>query len=126
MGQQHGINIGITCVGDEFVVLLKASGTLTHRDYQMITPMLEGALKGVNHPHIHLLFDATDFHGWELRAAWDDLKLGLKHGSEFKKIAIYGQQNWLELGARIAAWFMQGEIQFFTDKQTALAWLKNS
>lgn len=124
MGQQHGITIGITCVSDEFYITLKASGTLNHRDYQTITPMLDGALQAVPEPHIYLLFDATDFHGWELRAAWDDFKLGLKQGSQFKKIAIYGQQNWLKIGSQIAGWFIGGEIEFFTDKQTALEWLK--
>jgi len=29
----------------------------------------------------------TELQGWELRAAWDDFKIGLKHGGDFEKVA---------------------------------------
>ena len=32
-----------------------------------------------------------DFHGWDLHAAWDDLKFGLKHYSDFESHR-YGRQ----------------------------------
>ena len=61
--------------------------------------------------------------GWELRAAWDDFKLGLKHGSEFEKIAIYGNKNWQEIVEKMGGWFISGETKKFDNETDALAWL---
>jgi len=110
---KHGISVGIERMNDEFYVTLKAVGKLTHHDYEIITPMIEGAIEGVKHPKMRVLFDATEFEGWELRAAWDDFKLGLKHGREFEKIAIWGNEGWQEWAAKIGTWFFHGDAKFF-------------
>lgn len=44
--KKHGITVGIDRVGDEFFLSLKAQGTLTHQDYEVITPIIDSALKG--------------------------------------------------------------------------------
>jgi len=53
---------------------------------------------------IKFIFDGTELEGWELRATWDAFKSGLKHGSEFEKIAIYGNKRWQEIGAKVGSW----------------------
>ena len=120
---RHGLSIGIERVNDDFFLTLKAIGKLTHQDYQVITPMLDAAVKEVDSPRIKAIFDVTEMQGWELRAAWDDFKLGLKHGSEFEKIALYGNKNWQETIAKIGSWFISGEVQYFEEYQQAYAWL---
>lgn len=42
---KHGISVGIERMDDEFYVTLKAVGKLTHHDYEIITPMIEGAIE---------------------------------------------------------------------------------
>jgi len=121
---RHGLSIGLERVGQEFFVTLKAVGKLTHEDYQEMTPMLDAALQRVEEPRIRLLFDGTEMEGWELRAAWDDFKMGLKHGSKFEKIAIYGNRNWQEIAAKVGSWFMSGEVKYFESYNDAVAWLK--
>jgi hypothetical protein len=121
---RHGLSIGIERVNDNFFLSFKAIGKLTHDDYQTITPMIESALLGVKQPNIKAIFDASQLDGWELRAAWDDFKLGLKHGSEFEKIAIYGNKRWQEMSAKIGSWFISGEVKYFEDYDEALAWLR--
>jgi len=120
---RHGLSIGIERVDQDFFLSLKAIGKLTHQDYQVITPMIDAALKGVAFPKIKAIFDVSEMQGWELRAAWDDFKLGLKHGSEFEKIAIYGNKHWQEIIASIGSWFISGEVEYFENYQQALAWL---
>jgi hypothetical protein len=110
--------------GEHFFLTMKPVGTLTHADYEHINPIIDTALAGVKSPSINVFLDASELDGWELRAAWDDMKLGLKHGSEFKKVAIAGNKKWLELSARLGNWFMSGEIQFFDDTHEALTWLE--
>ena len=122
---RHGLTIGMERVGADFFVTLKAIGKLTHEDYEKITPMLDAALRGVDSPQIKLLFDATEMQGWELRAAWDDFKVGLKHGSKFEKIAIYGNRNWQEIAARVGSWFVSGEVKYFESYAEAVAWLQD-
>ncbi|MBY8314782.1 STAS/SEC14 domain-containing protein [Vibrio fluvialis] len=122
--QRHGISIGLDRVDEQCFVVIKAVGTLTHQDYEIMTPMLDAALVKVNEPKVKVLFDATELEGWELRAAWDDFKLGLKHGSDFDKIALYGKPGWQELAAKIGSWFISGEIRFFDDYAQALEWLE--
>ena len=120
---RHGLSVGIKRVGDEFLLTLHISGKLTHEDYEVFVPMLELAIEGVNHPHIKAFVDIRGLDGWELRAAWDDLKLGLKHGKEFTKIALLGNRKWEEMISKIGAWFIAGELQYFENKEEAWEWL---
>ncbi|WP_216628384.1 STAS/SEC14 domain-containing protein [Pseudoalteromonas caenipelagi] len=123
MSQQHGFSVGIERMNDQFVVHLKAFGTLTHEDYKTITPMLEGAFQQVEHPHIKVIADMTHLEGWELKAAWDDFKLGLKYGSSFDKVAVIGARPWQDTLAKIAGWFMGAKVEKFSDYSHAKAWL---
>ena len=117
--------MGVERIGDEIVLSFKAVGKLTDADYETITPIIERFLDGVEEPKVKMLFDAREFEGWELEAAWDDFKIGLKHGNEFEKIAIVGAPKWLEALAKISSWFVSGEVKTFDDMQAALAWLES-
>jgi hypothetical protein len=122
--KKHGLSIGINRIENVFFVTLKATGTLTHEDYLVITPMLEGALSQVDQPQVSLFLDATELDGWDLHAAWDDLKLGLNHKSEFERVAIWGNKGWQEWAAKVGSWFIAGEIKYFEDQDDALKWLR--
>jgi len=121
--KRHGLSIGIERSGSEFFLALKAVGKLTHEDYEVITPMIDSALGAVTEPRVKVLIDATETEGWELRAAWDDFRLGLKHNNDFEKIAIYGSKRWQEIAVRMGAWFVSGEVKYFDGEEDALAWL---
>jgi hypothetical protein len=122
--KRHGLSIGIERIDDTFFLSLKAIGKLTHQDYGTITPMIDSALEGVTSPKLNVYIDGTELDGWEARAAWDDFKLGLKHGGEMEKVAIVGNKRWQELSAKLGSWFVGGEIQFFEESDAALAWLQ--
>ncbi len=121
---KHGLSIGIERIGNDFFLSLKAVGKLTHEDYEVITPMIDSALATVQEPKVDVLFDGTELEGWELRAAWDDFKLGLKHNNEFRKVAIYGNKRWQEISAKMGSWFISGEVKFFDNLNDAHLWLK--
>ncbi|NMH64899.1 STAS/SEC14 domain-containing protein [Shewanella salipaludis] len=122
---KHGISLGIERHGEgDFFVNIKAVGKLTHADYEYMVPMLESAIAGVKSPDIYAFLDVTEMDGWEARAMWDDLKLGLKHGHQFEKIAILGKtelQHWM---SRMADWFTPIKVRYFRDETDALDWLK--
>lgn len=123
--QRHGLSIGINRIDNEFVITMKAIGKLTHHDYEKITPMIDAALNTVTDPKAKVLLDATELEGWELRAAWDDFKLGLKHGADFDKIAIYGDKKWQQWTAKVGSWFISGEARFFEHYEDAVSWLNS-
>lgn len=122
---RHGLSIGIERAGSEFFLSMKAIGKLTHEDYEIINPMIDAALQGYKEPKVKVFIDASELEGWELRAAWDDFKLGIKHGSEFDKIAILGNKKWLEYSSKIASWFISGEVKYFEEIDDALTWLQD-
>lgn len=122
--KRHGLSIGVERAGSDVFLSLKAIGKLTHEDYETITPMIDSALAEVKEPKVKAIIDGTELEGWELRAAWDDFKIGLKHGNEFDKIAIYGNKNWQEIAAKVGSWFISGEVKYFEDCDTALDWLQ--
>ncbi|QDF74347.1 MULTISPECIES: STAS/SEC14 domain-containing protein [Shewanella] len=119
----HGIAIGIERNQENVYLTFKAVGKLTHQDYLQMTPLLESALAGVESPEILALIDITELDGISLHGAWDDLKLGIKHGKEFKRVAIVGEGDVQQWMTRVANWFTSGEFKFFEDKKSALAWL---
>ncbi len=121
--KRHGLSIGIEKSNAKFFMTMKAVGKLTHEDYEVITPMIDSALAGIKDADVHMLIDGTEMEGWEARAAWDDFKLGIKHGREFKKIAIYGNKNWQEIAAKLGSWFVSGEVKYFENFNEALEWI---
>lgn len=121
--QRHGVSVGIDRIDDRFFITMRVQGKLTHDDYARIMPMIDAALNTVDTPQADVLLDATEFEGWELRAAWDDLKLGLKHGRDFHKIAIVGDKRWQQWAAKVGSWFISGEARYFDHAAEALSWL---
>lgn len=123
--ETHGISVGIERSGSKFYMTFVAVGKLTHEDYQYMVPMLESAIAGVDEPEINVLADITELEGWELRAAWDDLKIGIAHGKSFEKIAIVGEGKLQEWMAKIADWFTPYDAKFFDSKKKAREWLND-
>lgn len=119
----HGLSIGIERIANRFFLTLKASGKLTHADFEMISPLIDSALSVVLEPRVKALIDATELEGWEIRTAWDDFKLGLKHGNEFEKVAIVGNEDSQQLGVNLASWIISGQVKYFEEVKEALKWL---
>ncbi|EDZ62527.1 hypothetical protein SMGD1_2758 [Sulfurimonas gotlandica GD1] len=120
---EHGISIGISRVNKFFFMKVKINGTLTHEDYERMVPMLRSAIDGVKDPDVRVLMDATEFSGWEMKAAWDDFIFGIEFRNVFTKIAFVGTTAWEEYGVKIGSWFMSGDVKFFKSLDEAYIWL---
>ncbi len=120
---EHGISIGINRVNEFFFMKIKINGTLTHKDYEKMIPMLKSSIEGITKPDVRVLIDASEFDGWELRAAWDDFKFGMEFRQIFSKIAIVGTSTVEEYAAKIGSWFMDGDMKFFKSLDEAYEWL---
>ena len=109
--------------GEHFYGYLKVIGKLTHSDYKTFVPMFEQSLQCIKEPKVKMLIDITQWEGFELEAAWDDLKFGLSHGSEFTKIAVVGESGFTQYAVKIVNWFTHYEMRFFEDTGKAKEWL---
>ena len=121
--KEHGIGIAIKRSGKRLFIEIAMVGKLTHEDYKMFVPMIDKALKEIKGIEVDLLVDMRAFKGWEIEAAWDDLKFGLKHRNAFDKMAIVGDKKWEELSVKMMSHMMKGKAKFFKSREKALEWL---
>jgi len=122
----HQLDLELLQRGETVILFVKIQGELQHDDYAIIEPQLEQALEGLPHPQLQALFDVTELQGWTWHAAWDDLRLGLKHSRQFNRIALVGNKSWEAWIARLGQWFINGEVRYFEDGNLAQDWLLNA
>jgi hypothetical protein len=102
------------------------SGKLHDEDYRIFVPAVEAALAGRDKLSLFARFE--DFHGWDLHAAWDDFKFGVKHYAGFERIALVGDRRWEEWMAAFCKPFTRAEVRYFNadEAEAAWAWLRKA
>ena len=53
-------------------------------------------LEEITNKHYRMFIDTEDYDNKDYRALWSDLKNGIPHKGEFKQIAKYGKEVWLQ------------------------------
>jgi len=107
------------------MLAVKASDYLTDADYTDVwIPALKKIIDEFEVANALLYMDA-DFKGWEMRAMWEDAKFGMKHRSDFARIAIVGGPQWIQWGVKLSQRFIDGEVRTFSleELEEALAWI---
>lgn len=74
------------------VLVVRVSGKLVKADYERFVPEFERLVR--QNGKVRLLFDMTDFHGWEAGAAWEDFKFGVEHFADIERLALIGETRW--------------------------------
>lgn len=114
MERTHGANVGI-----------RATGHLTDNDYAEFLPELDK--KFAQHGKLNALFLMDEgFEGWDLKAAWDDTRVGLAHRSDFTRLAIVGGPEWVRWCIRLSGFLLKGEVRLFdlSDLESAWKWIE--
>lgn len=102
------------------VIEVAVSGKLTDADYQhYFIPQFDALAK--QYEKVRMLFEMSDFHGWEVKAAWDDLKLGMKHYGHVERIAMVGEKKWQQWMAQFGKAFTAAEVRYFDKMESAAA-----
>jgi hypothetical protein len=104
---------------------VKVSGKLAHEDYLNFVPEFERMIK--EHGKLRVLFDMTDFHGWEVGALWDDIKVDIKHFADIEQLAMVGDKEWEKQMSLFCSPFTTAEIRYFDHAKAgeARAWLND-
>jgi hypothetical protein len=105
------------------VLEIQVSGKLTHEDYEQFVPEFERLIQ--ENGKIRILFEMTDFHGWEFAALWDDIKFDAKHFSHIERLAMVGDRAWEKGMSAFCRPFTTAEIRYFDHTEIAEArdWL---
>lgn len=95
------------------VLGIEASGKVTAEDYQtVLIPELEAKLLKIK--KVRLLYVLADtFEGFTSAAAWQDAKVGLTHFTQFDRIAVVTDVDWIRNSVKVFGFAMPGEVQVF-------------
>jgi hypothetical protein len=101
----------------------RLSGKLHDEDYKRFVPLVEAEL--AKEATVNVLAQFHDFHGWDLRALWDDIKFSTTHCSKIKRIALVGDKTWEKWMAVVCKPFTRASVRYFdaADFEAAKAWL---
>ena len=77
------------------------------------------------HGKLRVLFDMSDFHGWEGSAVWEDIKFDIKHFADIERLAMVGNKKWQHGMATFFKPFTKAKSRYFDRADTAEArkWL---
>ena len=86
-----------------------AIGKVTGADYErVLVPAVEAALK--EHDKLALVYHCgDDFSGFDAGAMWDDAKVGLRHITSWRRIAVVTDIGWLRTAVRAFAAVLRDE-----------------
>jgi hypothetical protein len=98
----------------------KLSGKLHDEDYKSFVPTVESFLAAEGKARLFAQFE--DFHGADLHAVWDDIKFGLKHYSDFDRIAMVGERKWQKWMVQMSKPFTKAAVRYFDASQVDEAW----
>jgi hypothetical protein len=108
---------------DGKVLVVQVSGSLEKAHYAQFVPEFERLVR--LHGTLRVLFDMTDFHGWDAGALWEDIKFDIKHFADIDRLAMIGDKKWEQGMATFCKPFTKATIRFFTHADIAAArkWL---
>lgn len=105
---------------DNDILAFKVTGKLTDADYKQFLPVLEAMICRTG--RVSLYIEMKDFEGWEAKAAWDDLRFGLQHDDDFKRIAIVADRPLIHAATGFVNFFSHIEMRFFDSDDAGAGW----
>ncbi len=107
------------------IVDVHVTGRLSEEDYDRFVPELDRLIR--EHGKISVLFQMTDFHGWNAGALWQDLKFDLRHFADIERLAMVGEKRWQKGMSVFCRPFTTAKIRYFDHSaaDAALAWVEN-
>lgn len=118
--------MSIQLQGGGRVLTVHVRGKLTKADYEQFVPVFERLAR--QHGKLRVLFDMTDFHGWEAGAAWEDFKFGVEHFADIERLAMVGGTQWQHGMATFCKPFTKATVRYFdhADAAEARQWLEET
>ena len=77
---------------DGKILVVHVKGKLVKADYEHFVPEFERLVQ--QHGKQRVMFDMTGLHGWDVGAAWEDVKLDIEHFADIDRLAMVGDKKW--------------------------------
>ena len=108
------------------ILVIHIRGTLVKADYPNFVAKFEQLVR--QHGKLRVLFDMTGFHGWDIGAAWEDIKFDMKHFADIERLAMVGEKKWQHGIAMFFKPFTKATTRYFdhADIAEARKWLDES
>ena len=111
---------------DGKIFVVRVSGKLTKTDYVLLLPEFERRIQ--QYQKLRMLCEMSDFHGWEFSAFWMEIKFGMRHFADIKRMercAMVGEKKWQYYMTMSCKPFMKTAIRYFDHADIAAArqWL---
>ena len=77
------------------------------------------------HGKLRVLFDMTGLQGWDVGAAWEDIKFEINHFADIERLAMVGEKKWQHSRAVVFKLFAKATVRYFdqADAAEARKWL---
>ncbi len=102
------------------MVGIGVSGTLRDADYGAFLPVLDDLID--EHGPLRVLLDLEEFKGWEPDAVMDDFAFGMRHWSDFERMAIVADRTWEDLVPLHMDKLLDAEVRRFPLAGRDMAW----
>jgi len=100
-------------------LVIHVSGKLAKTDYPDFVSEFERLVR--QHGKLRVLFDMTGLQGWDVGAAWEDTKFGIKHFADIERMAMVGDRKWQHGMAVLFKPFTKATIRYFDQPDAAEA-----
>jgi hypothetical protein len=102
------------------LVAFRVSGNVDKSDYDVMLPVLEQKIR--QYGKIKVYAELMDVEAYSLRALYEDIRFDIKHASDFSKVALVGDSDWISWVATAARPFTSAEVKYFDFKLRDGAW----
>jgi hypothetical protein len=75
---------------------------------------------------VRLLFDLREMIGFTVDMAWEEVRFSREHGSDFDRIAVVTDSQWLAWSAWLQQLFVSADLRVFGDETEARTWIEES
>ena len=108
------------------VLGMKVCGKLHDEDYKKFVPLVDAEI--AREGKVNVLAQFHDFHGWDAKALWDDIKFSATHCTKITRIALVGEKSWERWMANVCKPFTMAKVRYFDVSQTdaAKTWLNEA
>jgi SpoIIAA-like len=108
----------------EGVLGFEATGKIDASDFRdVMMPAVRAVWERGEEVRIVLVFERWE--GMSSGAAWEDLKVGMKNLTKWKRIALVTDLDWMITVVSLFGWMTPGELKRFpvAEREGAIAWV---
>ncbi len=106
------------------VIGFEVTGTVHAEDFRdVVLPTFERAAKAGKFRAVMVI---PEFKGMSGGALWQDLKLGIPHLRDWKRIAVVTDVDWITHLTQMFGWMTPGEVKTFplSTRAEAIEWVR--